>query len=561
MPFNGSGLFVLPSPEYPAVPSTVIYASTRNTIDSDIAAGLSNVICKDGQTTVTANIPFNGFKLTNVGTPTVRSDAATLGTVQDGMPPLTTTGSGTAYQIAPVPPIPSYVAGYSVVVQFHTACGNNPTLQISGLASPPNLVKRLADGTLANIEAGDIPANWRSWVVLLSATQALVEWLPRQDLNNTSLHGSLRQDWITTGGSGTAYTLAPTDPLGAYAAGHSYLVQFHAACGNNPTLQISGLASPPNLVKLNTDGTVANLVSGDIPANWRSRVVLLSATQALVEELPQTIADMPQSVAWSGDITPPTITANQNDYNPTGLSTASTLRLSSDASRNITGLAGGADGRILLLHNVGSNEIVLVSESTSSAAANRFAFSGDVSLAPGMCAQVQYDSTSSRWRLMSAPAPRALLLGPYTLSGSGTSITVTGIPSWARAVVVSFRNMSWNGTTGNIRLRLGTSGGVETANYNGGFGSTTSGGAATDGVALGASWNASCELNGAVLIAQMSGTTWSAIGQFYTMDGPTPYLVSNACTSLLAGQLDRIQMLNTGSATFDNGILSVLCMG
>jgi hypothetical protein len=178
MPFNGSGLFVLPSPEYPAVAGTIIYASTRNTIDSDIAAGLSNVICKDGQTTVTANIPFNGFKLTNVGTPTVRSDAATLGTVQDGMPPLTTTGSSTAYQISPVPPIPSYVAGYSVVVQFHTACGNNPTLQISGLASPPNLVKRNTDGTLANLASNDVPANWRSRVVLLSATQALVEQIP-----------------------------------------------------------------------------------------------------------------------------------------------------------------------------------------------------------------------------------------------------------------------------------------------------------------------------------------------------------------------------------------------
>src|SRR4249919_1187083 len=50
--------------------------------------------------------------------------------------------------------------------------------------------------------------------------------------------------------------------------------------------------------------------------------------------------------ALPGDISPSQITSNQNDYNPASLSTASTLRLNSDASRDITGLQGGADGRI-----------------------------------------------------------------------------------------------------------------------------------------------------------------------------------------------------------------------
>jgi hypothetical protein len=45
--------------------------------DDNFASGLSNVICKDGQTTVTADIPFNGKKLTNVAAPTNPTDAAT----------------------------------------------------------------------------------------------------------------------------------------------------------------------------------------------------------------------------------------------------------------------------------------------------------------------------------------------------------------------------------------------------------------------------------------------------------------------------------------------------
>lgn len=40
-----------------------------------IATGLSNVICKDGQTTVTANIPFNNRKITGLGDATAAADA------------------------------------------------------------------------------------------------------------------------------------------------------------------------------------------------------------------------------------------------------------------------------------------------------------------------------------------------------------------------------------------------------------------------------------------------------------------------------------------------------
>lgn len=105
--------------------------------------------------------------------------------------------------------------------------------------------------------------------------------------------------------------------------------------------------------------------------------------------------------AFTGVLAPSQITSDQNNYNPTNLSTAAVLRLSSDALRNITGLQGGASGRTLFVHNVGSNNIVLKDESASSTAANRFALTADLTLSADSVAILQYDSTSSRWRAVS----------------------------------------------------------------------------------------------------------------------------------------------------------------
>jgi hypothetical protein len=115
-------------------------------------------------------------------------------------------------------------------------------------------------------------------------------------------------------------------------------------------------------------------------------------------------ATLNADVAFSGDISPAQITSDQNDYNPTGLSSASTLRLDTDANsgagRSLTGLAGGADGRLIIIHNVGSNPLRLKSENASSTAGNRFSFALDVVLGSKRSATLQYDATSSRWRFL-----------------------------------------------------------------------------------------------------------------------------------------------------------------
>lgn len=110
-------------------------------------------------------------------------------------------------------------------------------------------------------------------------------------------------------------------------------------------------------------------------------------------------ANMSVNGTWvvTGVISPTQITSNQNDYNPSGLSSAYTLRLSTDASRNITSIAGGASGRRLLIFNIGSQNIVLTADDGSTGtAANRFVT--EYTILPGKYTEIIYDGTTQRWR-------------------------------------------------------------------------------------------------------------------------------------------------------------------
>lgn len=155
-----------------------------------------------------------------------------------------------------------------------------------------------------------------------------------------------------------------------------------------------------------------------------------------------------------GDISPAQLTADVNDYNPSGLSTASTLRLSSDASRNITGLAGGSDGRILTLHNIGSQNIVLVDESASSAASNRFALSGNMSIGGDQSVTLQYDSTSGRWRVLSSSTSTVDQAASYTWTGTHTFSSLMQFAATSPAQITADQNNYSLGST--IVQRLST---------------------------------------------------------------------------------------------------------
>jgi hypothetical protein len=117
-----------------------------------------------------------------------------------------------------------------------------------------------------------------------------------------------------------------------------------------------------------------------------------------------TTLESTQGFRCSGELTPTAMSGDVNDYAPTGHGTACTLRIDGGAAdRNVTGLAGGAGGRDVVIKNIGTtNGITLVDASASSTAANRFACGGDVSLSAGKAAVIRYDATASRWICLSS---------------------------------------------------------------------------------------------------------------------------------------------------------------
>ena len=97
------------------------------------------------------------------------------------------------------------------------------------------------------------------------------------------------------------------------------------------------------------------------------------------------------------------MTANQNDYNPPGMASASVLQMSSDAARAISGLAGGTDGRLVALINVGNQPLMLLDESAASLASNRFTLGGSTTISAKQAAMLRYDGIAARWQALARP--------------------------------------------------------------------------------------------------------------------------------------------------------------
>lgn len=151
---DGSGNYNLPEAAF--VYDTVISETAVNSNFSDIASALTASIAKDGQTTITANLPMATFRHTGVGNASARTDYAAAGQVQDSAFIWCGTAGGTAdaLTLTPTPAITAYATGQEF--RFKASSNANTgatTVAISGLTTK---AIELNDSALA---AGNIAAN------------------------------------------------------------------------------------------------------------------------------------------------------------------------------------------------------------------------------------------------------------------------------------------------------------------------------------------------------------------------------------------------------------------
>lgn len=152
-----------------------------------------------------------------------------------------------------------------------------------------------------------------------------------------------------------------------------------------------------------------------------------------------------------------------------------------------------------------------------------------------------------------------LLVSGTSVNATGTSVDITGIPTWAKRIKVMVSGLSGNGTA-NLTFQLGDSGGIEATGYLGSVSSTT--GANTSSVTLSTGFTlnpsgAGVTYHGAITFELLDASTfnWVATGVFGRTDTASNQVISGS--KALSAALDRVRVTwSNGSDTFDAGVIN-----
>ena len=290
------------------------------------------------------------------------------------------------------------------------------------------------DGALANESVGldqlseEIEVGWQAPEVWVTATDYVV--------GNTVFHGSAFYRVLEDHTAGTFATDLAADKLELIVNLASLTLAAASGIAVTPTGGIASTTVQAALAELDSEKAAtshthpASAISNSTAAG---RTLLTAATEAaqraalglgdlaLLDEID--VDDIIANLAFTGIIEPAALASNTNDWSPTGIATASTIRMSASAAGvSITGLlAPATDGEIKILENVGSFAITLPPASASSAAANRFAIPKPLVVGPNTAVVLKYDTGDSRWRVVNAVAtlPRGWIDGLILSNNSG----------------------------------------------------------------------------------------------------------------------------------------------
>lgn len=272
-------------------------------------------------------------------------------------------------------------------------------------------------------------------------------------------------------------------------------------------------------------------------------------------------------------------TGSQNNVN---FGTGVLFRLTGASAQTITGIAGGADGRIITLVNAGANAATLRNMNGSSLAANQISTGtgADIILPSGASVQLAYDSGASLWRVISDVVGNSInTIGTFnsaTSYANGANITnnvlTFGAADATNPGMVSTAAQTFAGAKTFTDFLQGdagitVTGGAVTLTGNAASSLTTSSGALTLTSAAAATWStASGDLTiqagsgevslgtstvlksaGALSITPTGTLTAGTTGQATTVRGSTLGLTSNgAGNDITLTSADQI-ILNSAS--------------
>ena len=124
----------------------ILASKFQQLIQTDIKSGFDNCLTRDGAGKPSANLNFNGYKITNLANAEVANDALTLGQAQQGLSNYAADTSNTANAIT-ITLTPSITA-YTVGQRFYFKVANTNTLsEVSFSANGLNVCRVQMDGS------------------------------------------------------------------------------------------------------------------------------------------------------------------------------------------------------------------------------------------------------------------------------------------------------------------------------------------------------------------------------------------------------------------------------
>lgn len=499
--FNGSGTFVISSVGLPYAAGTVINQTVANQLNTDLAAGLSTCITKDGQTTVTADIPMNSHKLTGLGGATASTDAVNMSQLQSGASLLLSGVSGTDTITGSLTPaLGAYVAGGTYRFVSVGANTGAVTLNINSLGA-----KAITKNGTTALAAGDIISGALVTVTydgtqfqLDNVSQFASATITNLTASSISVTGGMVIDGKISLGSSTSSTNNGVAYIANGAQSHTTLSGPVAVTEFTSIALTDGTGFPTgggNIIIDNewiTYATRAGNTLSTLTRNVNGTGITAHSSGAAVSSLTFPSTTLAADLT-STDTTSMTV-ASQANFPTVGTVLIGTEEIAytgkSTSPDRLTGLTRGVNGSKAAAHStsaaVTGNQLLVSSsgytydQSTKQLQTDnisaRLNLSGAAVVPTGSTIPVDgfykpaantialATNSIQAWRVdvngyqISDLANYALIQGASWASTSGTSHDWTGLPSWAKKITISFRGVSNSGSavTDIPLIRLGT---------------------------------------------------------------------------------------------------------